>query len=158
MAKTDLPIIEQRRIEANIIKPIFAEMKKQLGVEQAKEILSKAITKDAISQGAEYAATHRETDLTSFHTLFSQWTENNALEVDILTESPEAVDYNVTRCRYAEMYQKMGLAEIGHILSCKRDGTFCQGYDHRIKLERTQTIMQGASHCDFRYSWNKKSV
>jgi hypothetical protein len=45
----------------------------------------------------------------------------------------------------------MGLGEIGHLLSCQRDGTFCQGYDERLELTRTQTIMQGASHCDFRY-------
>ena len=50
---------------------------------------------------------------------------------------------------------EMGLAEIGGLLSCGRDGTFCTGYDPRIKLERTQTIMQGASHCDFRYRWEE---
>ena len=45
----------------------------------------------------------------------------------------------------------MGLGAIGHLLSCNRDGAFCTGYDDRIRLERTQTIMEGASHCDFRY-------
>ncbi len=50
----------------------------------------------------------------------------------------------------------MGLAEIGHILSCGRDGTFCTGYNPKISLERTQTIMQGASHCDFRYRWEEE--
>ena len=47
--------------------------------------------------------------------------------------------------------EEMGLAEIGHILSCGRDGTFCTGFNPKISLERSQTIMQGASHCDFRY-------
>ena len=67
--------------------------------------------------------------------------------------------YNVTRCRYAEMYRDMGLAEIGHLLSCQRDATFCQGYDKNLKLQRSQTIMQGASHCDFDYTYatGKKS-
>ncbi len=37
-------------------------------------------------------------------------------------------------------------------LSCNRDGAFCEGFNPAIKLERGQTIMQGASHCDFRYS------
>jgi hypothetical protein len=49
------------------------------------------------------------------------------------------------------MYRAMGLGAIGHILSCNRDGTFCEGYDDRIKLARSQTIMGGADHCDFRY-------
>jgi hypothetical protein len=50
------------------------------------------------------------------------------------------------------MYRAMGLGEIGHLLSCNRDGDFCIGYNPEMKLERTQTIMKGASHCDFRYS------
>ena len=53
--------------------------------------------------------------------------------------------------RYAEMYRSMGLGEIGHLLSCQRDGSFCEGYDPKLKFARTQTLMQGASHCDFHY-------
>jgi hypothetical protein len=45
----------------------------------------------------------------------------------------------------------LGLAEIGGPLSCNRDGAFREGYDPRLKLTRTQTIMEGADHCDFRY-------
>ena len=43
------------------------------------------------------------------------------------------------------------LEEIGHLLSRQRDETFCEGYDKRLRLTRTQTIMQGASHSDFNY-------
>ena len=153
MARTDLPIIEQRRIEANIIKPIYAAMKAELGAERAKQILSKAIIDDAVEQGAAYAASQENTNLESFHELFPQWTANGALEVEFLEETPAAVSYNVTRCRYAEMYKEMGLQEIGPILSCARDGTFCRGYNPNIQLTRTQTLMEGASHCDFRYVW-----
>ena len=42
---TDLPILELRRIEANIIKPIYDEMVEQLGQEQAQNILGAAIEK-----------------------------------------------------------------------------------------------------------------
>ena len=159
MAKTDLPIIEQRRIEASIIKSIYQEMVIEIGAEQAKRIIGNAVVKDAVAQGQSYAAEHAEGDvnLESFHSLQPQWTANGALEVEMLSHDKEHMNYNVTRCRYAEMYKEMGLAEIGHLLSCGRDGTFCTGYDPRIKLERTQTIMQGASHCDFRYLWEPDS-
>ena len=60
--------------------------------------------------------------------------------------------FNVVRCRYSEMYRELGLAELGAVLSCNRDGAFCEGYDPKLKLERTQTLMGGASHCDFRYT------
>ena len=74
----------------------------------------------------------------------------------MVEETEAAVAYNVVRCRYAEMYREMGLAEIGHLLSCGRDGTFCKGFNPRIELERNQTIMAGASHCDFRYTMPEK--
>lgn len=158
MAKTDLPILEQRRIEANIIKPIYDEMVERLGKDQAREILSAAITKDSISHGQAYAQQEGgEQTLKSFHALLPQWKANGALEVEMLEEGDAHMDYNVTRCLYAEMYRDMGMGEIGHILSCGRDGTFCTGYHPNIKLERTQTIMHGASHCDFRYRWDESS-
>jgi hypothetical protein len=42
---------------------------------------------------------------------------------------------------------------LGAVLSCNRDGVFCEGYDPKLKLERTQTIMGGATHCNFRYRY-----
>ncbi len=157
MSKTDLPIFQQRRIEANIIKPIFEELSTELGVERAKSILEAAIVKNAIAHGKAYAEEQNEpTSLLAFHGLLEQWKAGGALEVEMITENEQNVDYNVTRCRYAEMYRDMGLSEIGPILSCSRDGTFCTGFDDNIKLTRTQTIMQGASHCDFRYRYEKE--
>ena len=152
MAKTELPIIEQRRIEASIVKPIYEELKRELGEEGAKRIIGAAIRKDAIAQGRAYAGSGK-TSLAGFHALFPQWTANGALEVEVHEETDSLLRYDVVRCRYAEMYREMGLVEIGHLLSCGRDGTFCTGYDSRIRLTRTRTIMQGASHCDFSYRW-----
>ncbi len=156
--KTDMPILERRRIEASVLKTVYEEMSAELGAPWAQEIIGRAIRRDAIAQGRAYAEAAREegageTSLAGFHALLPQWTADGALEVEMLKETELEVHYNVTRCRYAEMYRAMGLAEIGHLLSCGRDGTFCTGYDPRIRLERTQTIMQGAPHCDFRYSW-----
>ena len=51
----------------------------------------------------------------------------------------------------AETYRAVRLGGVGDILSCNRDGAFCEGYDPRIALTRTQTIISGVSHCDVRY-------
>jgi hypothetical protein len=156
MAKSDLPILEQRRIEAALVKPIYEEMVLRLGEQQAQQILATAIKKHAVAQGQAYADAARadggEPSLPGFRALLPQWQAGGALEIDMLEETSERLDFNVTRCHYAEMYREMGLSHIGHVLSCNRDGTFCEGYDPRIRLERSQTIMGGASHCDFGYS------
>ena len=151
MAKTDLPMLEQRRIEANILKPVFEEMAERLGDALAQEILGAAVIRDSISQGQAYADGLDDRGLLAFRDTMAQWKASGALETEMLKETADEVHFNVTRCKYSEMYREMGLGHIGHLLSCNRDGTFCTGFNPAIKLDRTQTIMSGASHCDFRY-------
>ena len=76
---------------------------------------------------------------------------DDALQIEVLEKGPDRLDFDVKRCRYSEVYKEMGLGDIGHLLSCNRDGDFCIGYNPKMELTRTQTIMKGASHCDFRY-------
>ena len=152
---SELPMLERRRIEAEILKPVYEALVARLGETAAREILTAAIRQSAIAQGRGFAAAgDGKTDLDSFAALLPNWTKGGALEMTVRRHDTEHLEFNVTRCRYAEMYRSMGLGAIGHILSCNRDGTFCEGYDDRIKLARTQTIMGGASHCDFRYRFD----
>ena len=154
---SELPIIELRRIEANIIKPIYEEMAAELGEEKARRILGSAIRKAAIEQGRTLAAASGEpTGIAGFAKLLERWTANDALRIEVLEQDDERFDFNVVRCRYSEMYREMGLGDIGALLSCNRDGAFCEGYDERLELSRPQTIMSGASHCNFRYRWREQ--
>jgi L-2-amino-thiazoline-4-carboxylic acid hydrolase len=147
-----MPMIERRRIEANILKHVYETLKTSHGKEMAQKAIGDAVRNASMQQAKEFAArVDGKTSMQTFADLRPLWTMENALEIDFLEQSDTVMNYNVTRCRYAEMYKDMGLHEIGHLLSCQRDGTFCEGYDKRLKLERTQTIMGGASHCDFRY-------
>jgi hypothetical protein len=153
----EMGILARRRIEAAIIAPIYDEMRQAIGEERAQEILRRAIRRAAIESGEALAArTPGGTDLKSFQDIQHLWTKDDALSIEVLAATPEEFDFNVRRCRYAETYREMGLGAIGHLLSCNRDGAFCEGYDSRIKLKRTQTIMGGASHCDFRYRFEAK--
>jgi hypothetical protein len=150
----EIPIIERRRIEAEMIKLVHDELTERYGAETSKAILTKVIRNSAIEQGKRFAESEgKPTTMASFVKLYDLWTMNGALELDVKRQDDKHFDFNVTRCKYAEMYREMGLGEIGHILSCNRDGTFCQGYDAKITLKRSQTIMQGAKACDFRYEY-----
>jgi hypothetical protein len=154
----DVPVLLKRTLQAQVVGPIFAEMVEQLGEEKASAILDAAIRKSAIAEGKGFAArAGGKTSMADFIKLYELWTTNGALEVEVLRADDRAFDFNVTRCRYAETYKEMGLGKIGHLLSCNRDGTFCQGYDPNITLERNQTIMEGAKCCTFRYRYEKPS-
>lgn len=154
----EIGILARRSIEAGIIAPIYEEMRERLGEELAQSILDQAIRKAAIAAGQSFAAkTSGGTSLRSFQELQALWTQDDALVIEVVKATDTEFDYNVHRCRYAETYREMGLGKIGHLLSCNRDGVFCTGYDPRITLERTQTIMGGATHCNFRYTLQEKT-
>jgi hypothetical protein len=153
---TDIPTLTKRRLQAQVIGPIYAEMVAEIGEEKAGAILDAAIRKAAIAEGRAFAqrAPNGITSMADFIKLYDLWTADGALEIEVLEASDKRFDFNVTRCRYAETYKDMGLGKIGHLLSCNRDGTFCEGYDPNISLERNQTIMQGAPCCTFRYKYD----
>jgi hypothetical protein len=151
-----LPILTQRRIEAAFAKSVYDEMTAELGVEAAKRILASAVIRLARQAAADMAKeAGGEASLDTFRAILPRWTAQDALQIEVVKSTADEFHFNVTRCRYAEMYRAMGLAELGAALSCNRDGAFCDGFDPRLKLERTQTLMAGAGHCDFRYRWER---
>jgi hypothetical protein len=154
----ELPTLTKRRLQAQVIGPIYAEMVAELGEAKASAILDSAIKKAAIAEGQSFAARAPGgvSSMADFIKLYENWTADGALEIDVLQADDKTFNFNVTRCKYAETYKEMGLGKIGHLMSCNRDGTFCEGYDPKIKLEREQTIMAGASCCTFRYSYQAK--
>lgn len=150
----EIPTLTKRTLQAQVIGPIYAEMVAQIGEEKASAILDAAIRKAAISEGKHFAeADGGQTSMAGFIKLYELWTADGALEMKVLEANDKVFDFDITRCRYAETYKAMGLGKIGHLLSCNRDGTFCQGYDPNISLERKQTIMEGAPCCTFRYRY-----
>lgn len=149
----NLSLLERRRIEAEILKHVYDVLVEMHGETAAKAVLQATARRAAV----EYGKTMRETlnrppGLTDLAAILPHWAAGDAIAIEFLQLTPEQLDFNITRCRYAEMYHELGLGELGSLLSCGRDGAFCQGYNPAIELERKQTIMQGASHCDFRYS------
>lgn len=147
-----LGMLDQRRIEANVIKPIYERLKAEFGKDKARAVIGEAITEAAKGQAADMAAsTGGQTSLVTFRAIQPLWTKGDALVIEDLPGRDNEMNFNVTRCRYAEMYQEMGLGEIGDLLSCSRDAAFIQGYAPGVEFQRTQTLMGGASHCDFRY-------
>jgi len=151
-----LSMLEKRTIEAEILKEVYETLKASHGEAVAKKTIEESVRRSAIEQARQFAAaTPGGTSLKAFQDVMPLWTKGGALEIEVKDQGDSSFTFNVVRCRYAETYKAMGLGEIGHLLSCNRDGAFCEGYDPKLKLERTQTIMQGASHCNFHYTYEK---
>ena len=146
-----LTLLERREIEASIVGPLVRAMAARFGEAGVREVLAGVVCDLARESGAGLAATLGDESLAAFSGTIERWTAGGALELDVLEQSAENLSFNVTRCRYAEMYRRLGLADLGGTLSCLRDFELAAGFNPKIELERTQTLMEGAEYCDFRF-------
>ena len=146
----DLGVLKRREVEARILMPLIEALGKEFGREKVLEIVRQTIITIAREQGAALAQQYGTT-VNDFAESLANWKKGEALELDVIEQSDDKLYFNVTRCRYAEMYRALGIPELGAILSCNRDSSLIEGFNPEIKLTRTQTIMQGATCCDFRY-------
>ena len=105
----------------------------------------------AQAQGRAMAEHRQDASLQSFASTLEPWTRDDALRIEMREQTDDRLSFDVTRCRYAEMYRSLGIPELGAVLSCNRDAALIEGFNPKVSFVRTQTIMQGATHCDFRY-------
>ncbi|MDA1280290.1 MAG: L-2-amino-thiazoline-4-carboxylic acid hydrolase [Chloroflexi bacterium] len=150
-----MDVIDRRRVEAMVLGPVLREFQDEIGAEETKRIARSAITKLARKQGADFAKGIDSNRLSDYAANKDAWRRHGALEVEVIESNDNKYSFDVTRCKYAEMYTELGYGDLGELFSCTRDFEFLSGFNPDIKLERTQTIMQGASHCDFRYTLNE---
>jgi len=152
-----ITLLEQRQIEANVLVPMIKAFQAEFGVERANTIARKVITELARKHGESIAAAQGEGNpIEQLTSGLSRFSAGGALEMEEVDHSQDAYAFNITRCGYAEFYKKMGVPELGFLLSCNRDFALTEGLSPDLQLTRTQTIMQGASHCDFRFRLKSK--
>ena len=146
----NMSVLDRRRIEAMVLGPVIRAFQSEFGEERTNDVVRRVIVDIARGQGRKLADRAGGDDLESFASSKGPWRRGHALKTQELARSAGRYDFNVTRCRYAEMYDELGCRDLGAILSCARDFVFGEGFNSKIALTRTQTIMGGASFCDFR--------
>lgn len=141
-----------REVQAPIVSSLIKEFAKKIGYEKAIEIAKEVIKKDAILSGKMLAEKFSGNSLSELSTIAKEvWAKDNAMSIRIIKETEVEFFFDVTECGYAKMYEKLGLRDLGCILSCDRDFSFLEGFNPSIELIRTKTIMDGKKICDFRY-------
>jgi hypothetical protein len=147
-----IPVIQQAKIQAQVLVPLVKALQAEVGEARANALVRKALGDIYRRFGEEFWRTRNEQHLgKAVASAFATYARGDALDYTVIEQSPDAFEIDVTGCRYAEFYQELGEPELGFLLVCSADFTTAEGFGPDIKLTRTQTIMQGASHCDFRY-------
>jgi len=143
--------LQRRKIEGRVLIPFIQTLAEKFGESAMREVLDATIRKLAVEDGAAWAEAYGRTTASLRNVAQELWAGGGALEVQLVGESDDHLDFNVTHCKYAEFYKELGLSELGYRLHCSRDHAMITGFNSELGLARSQTIMEGAACCDFRF-------
>lgn len=144
--------LERAKIQAEVLVPLYQTLEAELGPEKAKALMRTTLRKP-IEKLAEEAAQKPKNRpaLETSKRGFARFAQGGALEYDVVEDDTEKLSVNVTRCAYAEFYNALGVPELGFLFSCANDYDVMELLQPELEFKRSQTLMQGASHCDFRF-------
>ena len=152
----NIPVIERAKIQAQVLVPLVKALQAELSKERANALVRRVLGDVYRRLGEQWWRAKQSRHVgENMRLAFASFAKGDALDYSVRGQSEDTFEVDVTGCRYAEFYKELGESELGFLLVCSSDAPFAEGFGSEIKLTRTQTIMQGASHCDFRYKRQK---
>lgn len=143
-------VLTRRETEARILAPMIEALAEEFGRERVVSVVSETVIRLAREQGEALSGEFGDT-LESFAETLQFWMKDGAMEIEVLRRTDTRLDFDVKRCRYAELYKALGIQDLGATLSCNRDYSLIEGFNPRARLRRDKTIMSGDGCCTFRY-------
>jgi hypothetical protein len=154
----DIPPIETVKIQAQVLVPLVKTLRAELGEAKADALIRQALGGMYRKLGDRWWRSKSGNDLGANIADLFEWTSAaDALQYQVTQQAPDRFEADVTQCRYAQFFEQIGAPELGFLLVCSADFPITEGFGNGVQLTRTQTLMQGASHCDFRYTLDKEA-
>jgi hypothetical protein len=146
-------LLEQVKIQAQVLVPVIRAFRKELGEERANEIVSTALREWSRSLFEAIGNAMPGSPKEKFMATMAASGTRIGKDVDfqMLKQDQQGWEFNITGCRYADFFRQLGEPELGAMLLCEVDFDLVKLAGPEVELNRTQTIMKGASYCDFRY-------
>ena len=133
-----ITLLQQRGIEAEVFIPLVRKLEKELGQEKAHELAKETIYEMAREQGKQFSRLIQKNDLNGFRTIKDTWSAAGSdLDIEVIQDNDDSFHFNVTGCRFAQLFKSLGATDLGAIFSCGRDFALSQGYSEDIELNRT---------------------
>jgi hypothetical protein len=151
----NVSLLDKTRMQAQVLVPVLRALRAEMGKDRADAIVKQALRDwskqlfAAIGDGIEGTPGRKWAAINS---VFGE-VSGKEVEFNILRRDKEALDIDVTRCRFAEFFRALGEPELGALLICEADFDIVSVGEGDVSLERAQTIMGGAPRCTFRYKF-----
>jgi len=150
-----LSLLDKTRVQAQVLVPVLRALRAALGKEKADAIVKEALrgwSRDlfaAIGDGVEGSPRRK---WAAMHTAMADITERD-VAVEMRRKDKEALEFDITQCRFADFFRALGEPELGAILICETDFDIAAAGGGEVSFTREQTIMKGAPSCTFRYKF-----
>jgi predicted ArsR family transcriptional regulator len=155
MVDPSLSLLDKTRIQAQVLVPVLRTLRTELGKKRADAIARQALRDWS---KALFAAVGKSVDgsprrkWAAMQTALTELTERE-VTVEMHRHDKEALEFDVTHCRFAEFFGALGEPELGALLICATDFDIVAAGGSEVSLTREQTLMQGAPSCTFRYTF-----
>jgi len=159
MVDPRLSLLDKTQIQAQVLVPILRELRAELGKDRADALVRQALrgwSQQLFAAVSERVDGSSRRKWAAMHTALADVTERE-VTVETHRHDKEALEFDVTHCRFAEFFRALGEPELGALLVCETDFDIVAAGGNEVSLRRDQTLMQGAPSCTFRYRFAPRS-
>jgi hypothetical protein len=158
LVDSKISMLDKTRIQAQVLVPVMRALRAEVGKEKAD-----AIVRGALREWSKqlFAAIGSDIDgsprrkWAAMQGALNDITERE-VTFDMLRKDKEALQFDITSCRFAEFFRALGEPELGALLICATDFDIAAAAGGEVSLDRSQTLMQGAPCCTFRYKFDPR--
>jgi hypothetical protein len=133
--------------------PTWRGLEREIGSEKFAAMLKRVIDEAAEKRSAERAKKLGKNDMEAFTRDLNPpnrfW--RTVLTYQIVESTPKAFELKVTECLWAKTYREANAADLGFLLTCYGDYALARGFNPKMRMTRTKTLMQGDAFCNHRY-------
>ncbi len=149
--------LDRVKAQSEVLIPVLKRLRMELGEDQANELVYAALRDWSREVFAEVGSKKEGSG-------FEKWSQMSKeldalagedIEYETLREDSEALDLNVTVCKFAQFFKELGEPELGAILTCEVDHHIAAVSQQEVRLTIEKTIMKGNELCDFRFKFNR---
>jgi predicted ArsR family transcriptional regulator len=159
MVDIRLSLLDKTKIQAQVLVPLLQALRAEMGKEKADAITRQALrdwSKQLFAAIGDDVEGSPRRKWAAMHTALADVTERE-VTAEMRRHDAEALEFDVTRCRFAEFFHALGEPELGALLVCATDFDVVATAGDAVSLTREQTLMQGAPSCTFRYRFAQRS-
>lgn len=133
--------------------PLWRGLEAEIGKDKLYAMIKAINDKNAKSEMAGFAKAKGLSTLSDYAKPFldPNGLYAKVLTFDVVENTPKAVELKVTECLWAQTFRGADAGDLGYVLICDGDYASAEGFNPKMRMIRTKTLMQGHDCCNHRY-------